>query len=407
MLGFETAAKVHRAGTDRTLPLSQTIARAEGIRRAVGITRVANVTGLDHIGIPVVAVFRPNSRSVSVFQGKGLTLDAARASGLMEAIEAFHAERVEAPLLLASCRDLRTRHPVVDVEGLPRLLTSQYHENLELLWIEASDLRTGEPTWVPYELVHMNYRLPLPAGSGAFYISSNGLASGNHPLEAISHGICELVERDALTLRGLLSDDAKTATRLDLSTVDDPESLQLLALFERADVSVFVWDATSDIALPTFLCQIFDRAGSHRGLQAIQGSGCHPRRSIALNRALTEAAQTRLTAISGSRDDVLYRTYAQARERREIVVERLAASRGARSFRDVPSFESDDVGAYVERELELLRRVDLDRVLFVDLTKRGIDLPVVRVVIPGLEGMAEFSGYVPGRRARRLVGRES
>jgi YcaO-like protein with predicted kinase domain len=44
----------------------------------MGITRIANVTGLDRIGIPVVMVCRPNSRSVSVSQGKGLTLDAAR-----------------------------------------------------------------------------------------------------------------------------------------------------------------------------------------------------------------------------------------------------------------------------------------------------------------------------------------
>src|SRR5262249_37627598 len=58
----------------------------------MGITRLGNVTGLDRIGIPVAIAVRPNSRSVSVSQGKGLTLSHALASALMEATEIFHGE---------------------------------------------------------------------------------------------------------------------------------------------------------------------------------------------------------------------------------------------------------------------------------------------------------------------------
>ncbi len=51
--------------------------------------------------------------------------------------------------------------------------------------------------WLPYELVHANYTLPLPTGSGCFPASTNGLASGNHMLEAICHGLAEVIERDS------------------------------------------------------------------------------------------------------------------------------------------------------------------------------------------------------------------
>ena len=64
----------------------------------MGITRVAVLTGLDVIGIPVAAAVRPNSRSVAVHQGKGVTLDAAKASAVMEAVECFHAENIALPL---------------------------------------------------------------------------------------------------------------------------------------------------------------------------------------------------------------------------------------------------------------------------------------------------------------------
>src|SRR5213075_1694441 len=85
----------------------------------VGITRLANVTGLDRIGIPVVVACRPNSRSLAVSQGKGLDLAAARASALMESVEACHAERITLPLKLASYEELRFTHRLADVAGLP------------------------------------------------------------------------------------------------------------------------------------------------------------------------------------------------------------------------------------------------------------------------------------------------
>src|SRR3954469_14776054 len=52
-----------------------------------GITRVGNVTGLDRLGIPVYMAMRPNSRSLSVSQGKGLSHDAAWVSAVMESLE--------------------------------------------------------------------------------------------------------------------------------------------------------------------------------------------------------------------------------------------------------------------------------------------------------------------------------
>src|ERR1700742_693684 len=94
--------KQYLAGTHRQVDPAHTLARVQPLLATMGITRVANVTGLDTIGIPVVMVCRPNARSLSVSQGKGLTLDAAKASGLMESIELYHAETITLPLKLAT-----------------------------------------------------------------------------------------------------------------------------------------------------------------------------------------------------------------------------------------------------------------------------------------------------------------
>ncbi|MFM7593329.1 MAG: YcaO-like family protein, partial [Isosphaeraceae bacterium] len=67
-----------------------------------------------------------------------------------------------------------------------------------LAWVEGVDLMGGGATWVPYEMVHTDFTEPAAAGAGCFVCGSNGLASGNHMLEAIAHGLCELVERDTI-----------------------------------------------------------------------------------------------------------------------------------------------------------------------------------------------------------------
>src|SRR5690349_5920121 len=82
----------------RGVPPEETLERIRPLMPLAGITRVADVTWLDTIGIPVVMVVRPNARSLSVAQGKGLNIIAARVSGIMESLECFHAERVSGPV---------------------------------------------------------------------------------------------------------------------------------------------------------------------------------------------------------------------------------------------------------------------------------------------------------------------
>ncbi len=145
--------KAYRRGTHRMVAPSQTLARVRPFMAEMGITRIANVTGLDRIGIPVVMVFRPNSRSIAVSQGKGLDLDAAKASGVMEAVETYHAERIALPLKLGSANDLRASHDLIELDRLPPMPGSRFHRSFQLLWIEGRDLIGGSSLWLPYELV--------------------------------------------------------------------------------------------------------------------------------------------------------------------------------------------------------------------------------------------------------------
>jgi YcaO-like protein with predicted kinase domain len=403
--GVDAATEYWR-GTHRITSPEETLELVRRFFPVMGITRVADITGLDTIGIPVVAVCRPNSRSVVVSLGKGLDLMAAKASGVMESIEAFMAERITRPLLLGSVNDLRFSHRLIDVDLIPRTKDSLYHPDFPLLWIEGQGLLTQTPAWVPYELVHTAYTLPAPTGTGAFIATSNGLASGNHLLEAISHGICETVERDAAALHEVRLPEERALRRVDPQTVDAASCRDALARFDRAKISVTIWDITTDIEIPAFRCRIaeMDRRSVRMGYGAV-GMGCHPDRAIALLRALTEAAQARLAMISAIRDDPAELNYpAEMKPDFRPGQAADAAGEAVRDFTVVQTFASDSINQDVAWELDRLQSAGINEVIVVDITREEFGIAVVRVIVPGLEGP---TGIVPscrfGQRAMNVV----
>jgi ribosomal protein S12 methylthiotransferase accessory factor len=92
----------------RVVPPETTWERIRPHLPGLGVTRVGEITGLDRIGIPVWFAVRPNARTLSVSQGKGLSDAAARASAVMEAVELAHAEEPGLPVRHALLREIAT-----------------------------------------------------------------------------------------------------------------------------------------------------------------------------------------------------------------------------------------------------------------------------------------------------------
>ncbi len=369
--------------------------------REFGITRLADVTGLDRIGIPVMLAVRPNARSIAISQGKGNTADHARASALMEAIEIWHAEHIIRPVLYASIADLELAgHHLADIDRLPTTPAGPVPRGLRLHWMVAEDLISGAERVVPYEMVHADYTHPVAQDAGYFAASTNGLASGNHPLEAICHAICEVVERDALAVWHHLPADARAQTQIDTDTLLARSLLASLDRFDQAGLDVRIWDITSDTKVPSFMCLILDNSsdGAHPGL----GSGTHPDPVIAMQRALNEAAQTRLNYISGAREDLCEGEYSHAG-----LTDRMTAFH-ALPTHDGPRRHFDGAAGLkaqtLEEMLEWLKtrliQAGIEEIAVTDLTHPAHNIPVVRVIIPGLEAPHDDNAYVPGPRAQ-------
>ncbi|GIH23615.1 hypothetical protein Aph01nite_19250 [Acrocarpospora phusangensis] len=399
--------KAARTGTHRAATLADTWNRLRPALKACGVTRVSDVTGLDLIGIPVATAYRPNARSLSVSQGKGLSREASRVSAAMEAVEHAHAEVIDRPLRLARPAELGTG--ALDPRRLPRTADGVLDDVTPLLWIDGADVRTGESKAVPYEAVSLDFTLPPALTGHGLSRDSNGLAGGNSALEALVHGLCELIERDAAALWDLRDGLAQAKARIDAATLTGPETVGLLERYDRAGVEVALFDITSDLGVPAVLCHIVEaEPDPFRPLPAATGLGCHPCPPIAVQRALTEAAQSRLITISGARDDVTRERYAQTtdiggiEEFRDALRESLPY---ARPF-EVPGADHELLGDDLDWLLDRLAAAGLGDVTAVDLTRPSLGIPVVKVLVPGLEGAGALTGEptIPGPRARAFEG---
>lgn len=374
-------------GTIRSSTAEETIARVKPFFPIFGITRVANVTGLDTIGIPTYICIRPNSKHLSVSQGKGLTPELAQASAIMETIESYHAENPRAPELFGSFAELQNNYKLLD----PQIFNLGFlqAENLAaraMGWAQATDLVSKQSCYLPHSLISLNSS-SLRQDHGFFQVTSNGLASGNCLDEAICHGLYEIIERDAVSKFNQMQPAMRDAIEVDVESILHPKLVWLLECFRRAQIKVQIWDITTSIGIPSFCCQIM-ATNELRWLGKFFGSGTHLDKEIALMRALTEAAQSRLTLISGSRDDVFPERYQPRVAEDKIIsacMEEAALNPQQKDFATcvAPDFATD-FAANLSQILTALQQNGYQQIYLVDHTKPEFNLAVVQVFVLGM-----------------------
>lgn len=359
-----------------------------------GITRLARQTGLDIIGIPCFAAIRPNSRTLAVNMGKGADDDAAMASAIMEAVEYAIAEAPEVPSIRATVAGLRAAgNTVFDVA--PWLPPKEpLADDLELAWIKGADLFSGAPVYAPRDALIIGGAETL----GTISQSTNGLASGNTSEEATFHALCELIERDATTLWIFKSDEAAAATEIDATSFGDPVIDGLVAQVEAADLRLTLFDQTTNIGLPVVFALLAPRdEPPTRYFDLAAGCGCHPIASRAAIRAITEAAQTRVSNIAGGRDDF---DPAEYHQRVGASLQSLAALRA-----DVPGPPptglpmGTPLAVLFDHARAQLTAAGITRIASFPLGGSAAGVAVSRLLAHGLEDRSTNRHWRPGSRA--------
>ena len=382
---------------DRVLTPVETLAAMRPRLLDFGITRLARLTGLDEIGIPVWAAIRPNAATLAVSQGKGVDDAAAAASAMMEAVEVATAERRDLPhLTLSPSAMAASGRRAALLTELLRVGASPPASDEPIDWVEGFDLMDAAPDWDPIDAD----RLGEAAARARYWQSTDGLASGNVLWEAAFHGLCERIERDALTLWSLAGDAEVAGRCCDPRDFDDPELAALSAKIEAAGLRLRLFDISTDVAIPVCFATISPPLDSdptrwrHFDLQS--GSGCHPDLARAAIRAVTEAAQSRLTAISGARDD-----FDPGEYRARIALDLLPFARAEPSAAASAARVAVAPAAYIAHIVACLRAVGVASAIIAPLEAGDRNFAVAKALVSDLETVAGARRFPLGPRALR------
>jgi ribosomal protein S12 methylthiotransferase accessory factor YcaO len=417
----------------RVRSVNETLEHVAPLCKMIGVTRICDITYLDRLYIPNYSAVLPGTEDlIWVYSGKGPTKSHAKASALMESVERYCAlsSKTTMSTIRGTYAELsKSYNKVLHPDEVVEPSCPDYNVNDSIIdYLPGFDLLNSEEVLVPAELVLSRYFPKFPSINAFLYSHTNGLASGNVIEEAICQALCEVIERDAVSIADLcassipysileritnsikkMENNNSKFTQLNGDDfVDDPSIFSdvniseitrnfkplkfLVDRFANAGISLLVKNITQkDIGIPTFVASSIEWVTSDYGYFAI-GYGTHLDSRIALVRAITELSQTRALNIQGARDDLKKIQYRQNDEIYKRKWQFMPATTLSRKkdekvvkFSEISTYVRDDILDDIKFILSRLKKAGLKRVIIVDLTQSNIGIPVVRAIVPGLE----------------------
>jgi oxazoline/thiazoline synthase len=334
--------------------------------------------------------------------GKGSTAEQAEASALMESIERysgiFQGDEIRmtrrftdfAPgdailpndVLLFSDTQSRADHSMEEPSET-QIAPEPFDPSAKIEWSPVWSLRDGRFKYLPTSLLYFFY-----SGPAAFQADSNGCAAGNTVEEAIVQGFLELVERDAYAIWWY---NQSQRNEVDLSQFDDSYVRDLRSQLADTGRKLWVLDVTSDLGVPTYVAILHWMQNGQENIEF--GSGAHFDKRIALLRTLTELNQFLSIGFmdggTGEKPSLDGVTPLQLSNYPFLTpIKNPALPSG------IDHGALDNTRNQVMACVEIARRAGLD-FLVLNQTRPDVEVPVVRVIVPGLRHF--YRRFAPGR----------
>ena len=375
-------------GTHRIIPPSKTIENNESKCKIAGITRITEITHLDRVGLPVFSAIRPTSQdgSISIYGGKGISTEHAKASAMMEGFERYSAERQDDKTIIGTISEIENVGNVINPKSLnlPSEFEKKDISSINFEWSLTHDLISDEDYYVTSNAIFHPYVLDDNTCETLFKSNTNGLASGNSKEEAILHGMFEVIERDAWSIFELTHKNSK---QINLDTIESDVINDSLLKFSENEINIKLMDLTADINIPTIAASADDTLLKDAGLLTL-GIGTHLDPEVAILRALTEVAQSRATQIHGAREDTVRADFARTAgyERMKRINKHYFQQDEVQiDLNDIKNKSTDSITKDIDIVLDELKTNKIEHVLYYDLTRPELEINVVRVIIPTME----------------------
>ncbi len=304
--------------------------------------------------------------------GKGGTPSQSEASAVMELAERFSFfSFVKKPSNFFVEKYGQIKDRVIPFEMIAKSVhdesddlqvTQKIFENLPLKWTWAYNLSRNEETLVPFDWF--------------FAINEfNGPSAGNCVEEAVSQGICEIIERHTSSV---ISHKRLKVPAIRADSATDPLVVEMLGKYRKAGVKLFVSDFTLDTGIPSVGILAYDPTTFPELSEIVWTAGTTPDPQKAFSRALTEVAQ-----LAGDFDTAANYVASGLPKFTDLADADYVMNPGKEiDITQLPDLSNDNIKVEVENCLEALSRIGMD-VLLIDTMHSELQIPAFYTIIPG------------------------
>jgi len=298
----------------------------------------------------------------------------------------------------------------VDLDALPRCSPAELADpecpvvrpdrTARIRWIRGLNMRTGKPAWVPAALVYIHF--PSEEAERITNPISTGSAAHPDPAVAVSGALCEVIERDAISLTWL---QRLALPRIEID-VAGPDLRRFLDAIDGRDMTIRLFDATTDVGIPTVYGVSI--APDHPRLRTVVSCATSLDPQTAAAKAICELVSVRIAleddepsagdveSFTGVSDGATYMCLPE----RTSAFDFLLGSPARRRLSEMPSLSTGDATADLRLVCSRLAGCGMDAYV-VDLTTDEAlraGMTVVRAVVPGLQPLtfhyrARFLGH--------------
>jgi thiazole/oxazole-forming peptide maturase SagD family component len=267
------------------------------------------------------------------------------------------------------------------LQGVP----APFDQSAKVEWSPVWSLRDHRFKYLPTSILYFFY-----GGHATFHADSNGCAAGNTLEEAIVQGFLELVERDAYAIWWY---NRSQRVEVDLSQFNDSYIRDLQTQLADAGRKLWVLDVTSDLGVPTYVAILHWMQNGQENIEF--GSGAHFDPRIAMLRTLTELNQFLSIGLmgggSGEKSSLDGTTPLRLQDHPFLTPSTNPTLQPGSCAKLGPL---DNTRQQVDACVDIATRAGLD-FLVLDQTRPDVEVPVVRVIVPGLRHF--YRRFAPGR----------
>ncbi|MFO7665731.1 MAG: YcaO-like family protein [Desulfobacterales bacterium] len=324
--------------------------------------------------------------------GKGATPAQAEASAVMELAERFS--------FFSFCRNssnfFHEKYVNLKKNAIPfEMIASSVHdssrdlekeqkifENTTLKWTWAYNLTRKQEILIPFNWFYMINEF-------------NGPSAGNCVEEALSQGICEIIERH---VSSLISRNNMDVPRIDPDSATDPMVVEMINKYRAAGISLHISDFSLKTGLPTVGVLAYDPSTFPEKSEIVWTAGTTPDPQKALSRALTEIAQ-----LAG--DFNSYSNYVASglpKYKRIKEAAHILNAKTTISIQSLPDLSDNNIKIEVENLISVLEKNGME-IIVVNTTHPDLQVPAFYTIIPGAHFRERATGTSVGLFCAKII----